>query len=98
MTVDNLQFQGMPLQSTPLMNPDGTVQIAWYRFFVSLYKRSGLETPNFAVTGPDVVDGSLVPRVYPQFYATDPNSGSSKVLVLRDQNDGSLIGLITYTP
>ncbi len=91
-------YQGMPNQSTPVLDFDGTMNLIWYRFFQSLYNRSGLNTPNFGINAPNSFDGSLVQRVYPQFYATDPTSAATKVLVLIDQTRGSLIGTVGYTP
>lgn len=88
----------MPLISTPVTDPDGKMNIAWYRFFQSLYARSGLNTPNFGVTRPNSFDASLHQRIYPQFYATDNHSPSAKVLVLINQETGGLIGIIGYTP
>lgn len=35
--------QGIPQLSTPLLNPDGTMSLPWYRFFLSLYDITGLK-------------------------------------------------------
>lgn len=37
-----IQYQGLPPQSTPLVNEDRTVNIVWYRFFLSLHQATGL--------------------------------------------------------
>lgn len=36
------QYQGMPLLSTPVIGEDGMMNVTWYRFFQSLYIKSGL--------------------------------------------------------
>ena len=99
MTNSPVQYQGIPPVNTPVMNPDGTMTLPWYRFFTSLFYRSGLNTPaGFGISAPAALDGTGVQFVYPQFYATDPSSGATKVLIMRDQTKGTLIGLIGYTP
>ncbi len=42
--------QGMPNLGVPLVNSDGTVGMAWYRFFVSLYNTMLLN--NISMEGP----------------------------------------------
>ncbi len=34
--------QGLPNQSTPVLDDDGTMNLAWYRFFQALLRKSGL--------------------------------------------------------
>lgn len=93
-----IQYQGMPPQNVPMLESDGTMNIVWYRFFQSLWRRTGLNTSNFGISAPNSFDGSLVQRVYPQFYATDPNSAATKVVTMIDQTKGTLIGIFNYTP
>lgn len=48
-------IQGMPQQSTPLIDPDGTMNQAWYRFFLALYNNSRMgqdDTPLLAYRQP----------------------------------------------
>lgn len=42
---------GMPNQSVPVIEPDGTMNQVWYRFFQALYQRSGLATPGISLYG-----------------------------------------------
>lgn len=35
--------QGMPRYNTPVVNPDGTMNYQWYRFFLSLYTITGMQ-------------------------------------------------------
>lgn len=46
-----LQFQGMPRLNTPVLNENGTMNVTWYRFFQSMYRRCGLGTPFQGITG-----------------------------------------------
>lgn len=93
-----IQYQGMPLISTPVIDPDGSMNLVWYRFFTSLFNRSGLNTPEFGINAPNRFDGALKQNVYPQFMATSPTSSSTKVLSMFDQTTGHFIGFMTYTP
>jgi hypothetical protein len=34
-------FQPIPNLSTPMVNPDGTLATAWYRFLITLWQRTG---------------------------------------------------------
>lgn len=96
--VQPVQYQGMPPQNVPLLDENGNVNITWYRFFQSLWRRTGLNTAEFGISAPNSFDGSNTQRVYPQFYATDPHSMATPVLVMIDQTKGTLIGIIGYTP
>lgn len=96
--VQPVQYQGMPLITTPLLERDGAINILWYRFFQSLWQRTGLGTDAFGVTRPNSFDGTGVQRVYPQFIATDPTSGATPVVAMFDQTKGTLIGIFGYTP
>ncbi len=45
-------FQGLPLLNTPLIDERGNVSIPWYRFFVTLWTKTGqgmLRTPDTVV-------------------------------------------------
>ncbi len=93
-----IQYQGLPPQNVPVLDEDGLMNIVWYRFFQSLWQRTGLNTTNFGISAPNSFDGALVQRVYPQFYATEPHSAATKVVVMIDQTKGTLIGTFGYTP
>ena len=85
--------QGMPNMATPLVNEDGTMNPVWYRFFLSLFTRSGLGTPGITVNG---TTANSPIQIAPAFWVNylPPNS----TLVVADQFDGSLIGTIVIVP
>lgn len=37
-----IRYQGMPLISVPIVEPNGFMNLQWYRFFNSLHIKSGL--------------------------------------------------------
>lgn len=43
------QFCKIPPQNTPVLNPDGTMSIGWYKFFSDLHTVSGGKTPGHGI-------------------------------------------------
>ncbi len=92
-----VQFQGMPPANTPVLNPDGTMNIAWYRLLQSLYDRSGLGTSEIGIRSTPLVANGL-PYLLPVFLASDPNAVGTPRVAMFDQVTGALIGIFGYTP
>lgn len=83
-----LPWQGLPQIGTPIINPDGTMNFTWYRFFESLWKRSGLATPGMAVNGYYAGATPSLVELAAQFAYIPRNSGAGTppTLVVFDQN------------
>lgn len=43
--MSNIITQGMPLQSQPVVGMNGCMTLPWYRFFLGIYNKVGLNTP-----------------------------------------------------
>lgn len=94
MTTDNIpQIIGIPQQGVPLINENGTMNIVWYRFFISLWQRTGLATPGISLTGTQSL-GSPRPKA-PAFYVAVLNFPPE--LVVLDQVTGLELGRVQIT-
>lgn len=83
---------GMPNQNAPLIDRNGMMTVVWYRFFQSLFIRSGLNTPGISLYG--VAAPGVVPvPVAPAFYVGQLTS--PRILVVLDLNTGHHLGDIT---
>ncbi len=40
----------VPPYNVPLVNPDGTMNLVWYRFFIALFNQSGMNIPGLYST------------------------------------------------
>lgn len=83
----------MPLVTTPIINPDGSMNITWYRFFQAIYKITGLGTPGIGVTGARTVDGEVAQHS-PAFVVKPFAHPTKSELIVVDQITGAGIGLI----
>ncbi len=71
MTNPITSIQGMPPQGTPLVDPDGTMNRAWYKFFLAIYSNSRMgqdDTPLLSYVQPSggAIHGRL--RVFNPLY------------------------------
>lgn len=83
-----------------VLNPDGSMNIVWYRFFQSLTTRSGLQTPGFGLIRVEdqVWDGINYPaRMCAQvaYHKEDTNLYSINVY---EQTTGALLGTLLLDP
>ncbi len=95
--VQPIQFQGMPLQNTPIIDRNGCVTPTWYRFFQSLFDRSGLGTSEIGIRSTPLQSGGK-PFLLPVFLAKDPTASGTPVVSMFDQTTGQFIGIFVYTP
>lgn len=103
-------FQGIPSASTPIMNPDGTMHLAWYRFFMALQRKSGLAPggPGVATdnrigvdnSGNRVIGMTLYnggPNVSVGYYTSGPPDYLINTLNIYDIQTGQFIAYINLT-
>lgn len=89
---DRLTYQGVPNQSTPVLDNDGTMTLPWYRFFTNLAKITGLSTPGVPVTFDETGTKNENSTVITARYQYGGGAGIY-LRVLR-QTDGTLLGYI----
>lgn len=98
-------FQGMPNIGTPLVNPDGSMSLIWYRFFLALATKSGLlPDTNSGPTNRIGVRESDGRKISSILYNGGINasvgyysSGSLHYLNAYDITTGQFIGRIAFT-
>lgn len=86
-------FQGIPKSNTPLINPDGTMNLAWYRFFIAVFNKTGLNTPGITVGFQPAPEGPAVTAIPVSTYGLANN-----ILVIYHQITGEKLGQVTLTP
>lgn len=86
-----LQFQGLPPQNVPVIDEAGFMNIVWYRFFQSVYSRTGLGTPFQGVYGYGNQNGMQNNWRTPQFSYQPENAGigTAPRLIVFDQITGT---------
>lgn len=101
-----LGYQGIPKSNTPLVNADGTMNLAWYRFFVALQRKCGLGPGGQTVTtvnriAVDTSDGRVISST---LYPGGPNAsvayysaGGTHELNVYDIQTGQFVGRIPFT-
>ncbi len=84
--MSDLLYQNIPNQSTPVLDPDGTINLAWYRFFNNLAQMIGMNTPDFPVTIDTATETSVVVQLKTHL--------GQPYLVIYDQVHGALEGYV----
>ena len=103
----SITYQGIPPISTPFVNPDGTVNLTWYRFLNSLCIKSGLGPTNIStVNRIGVVHSSNRVASGGELIRSGPNvsvayniqsGGSTAYICIYDNMTGEFIGTINFT-
>lgn len=99
-----LTYQGVPPITTPLMNPDGTMNMAWYRFFYSLLVKTGLGVaPNQGTVNRIGVQSSAGRKISSTLYPGGDNASTAigldvdYYLNVYDVITGQFLGRVKFT-